>query len=129
MSQQLALTTEEDGSRVLIRATGELDFATAEKLVAVLNNGASDKAEVVIDLRGLTFMDCAGLRVVLYANKWTALDGCRLRLIRGTDTVQRVFQLTGTEAELRFIDTDDLIEKGSHTPRPSVRQTQREPSS
>lgn len=109
MSQELALSTEEAGSRILIRAIGELDFATAKGLVAALNNGASEKNEVVIDLRGLTFMDCAGLRVVLYANKRAALDGCRLRLIRGAAAVQRVFKLTRTEAELPFIDAEDLI--------------------
>lgn len=109
MSQQLVLSTEEAGSRVLIRALGELDFATAERLVALLHNGASEKDEVVIDLRGLTFMDCAGLRVVLYANKRAALDGSRLRLVRGADAVQRVFKLTGTEVELPFINAGDLI--------------------
>ena len=109
MSQELVLSTEEAGPRMLIRAMGELDFATAERLVSVLNNGAAENDEVVIDLRGLTFIDCAGLRVVLYANKRAALDGCRLRLIRGAAAVQQVFKLTRTEAELPFIDAEDLI--------------------
>jgi len=50
------------GSQLTLR--GELDLATAGRLEQAL---ASASAPVVLDLRGLTFMDSTGVRVLLEA--------------------------------------------------------------
>ena len=53
----------------VVIATGELDIATAPALDEALNramNGCPDP-HLVVDLHGVTFMDCAGLRPLLRA--------------------------------------------------------------
>ena len=56
--------------------------------------------EVVIDLEGLEFMDCAGLRVLL---AWAADDNGAVSVTPGSPQVQRVFELSGTAELLRVV--------------------------
>ena len=53
---------------------------------------------IVVDLRGLTFMDSAGLRLLLSLRNDASRDGFALTLIRGHRNVQRVFELTKTQS-------------------------------
>ncbi len=46
---------------------GELDLATAPQLERALDVSQRDSLLVVLEPRGLTFIDCAGLRVIVDA--------------------------------------------------------------
>jgi anti-sigma B factor antagonist len=50
---------------------------------------------VVLDLRGLTFMDSTGLHLVARWAAEASRDGFEFQLERGSTTVQRVFELAG----------------------------------
>jgi anti-anti-sigma factor len=69
-------------SRITLR--GELDLATAPRLEHALADAGED---VVIDLRGLTFMDSTGVRVLLEAAEGA---GPGLRMIAPEDDDVRV---------------------------------------
>jgi anti-anti-sigma factor len=58
-----------DGHHVsVLRAQGEVDLASADRLDEALDSaGGSNSGRLVLDLRGLTFIDSSGLRVVLVA--------------------------------------------------------------
>jgi anti-anti-sigma factor len=58
----LTVAREEGATRLTLR--GELDLGTAAQLERAL---AEADGEVLLDLRGLTFMDSTGVRVVLEA--------------------------------------------------------------
>jgi anti-anti-sigma factor len=58
----LTLTRENGACRVALR--GELDLGTAAQLEQALAEAGDD---VLLDLRGLTFMDSTGVRVLLEA--------------------------------------------------------------
>jgi anti-sigma B factor antagonist len=58
----LTVAREEGATRLTLR--GELDLGTAAQLEAALAEANSD---VLLDLRGLTFMDSTGVRVLLEA--------------------------------------------------------------
>ena len=49
-------------------------------------------------------MDLTGLRVLLAASGRSWANSNRLRVVRGPRTIQRVFEVTGTDAVLPFID-------------------------
>lgn len=91
--------------RYVIAPAGELDVSTAATLEAELAMAeASDVKRIVIDLGGLTFMDSTGLRLLLQADARSRANSNRLRLVRGSRRVQKVFELTNTEDALPFLD-------------------------
>jgi anti-sigma B factor antagonist len=104
-----------------VRVTGELDLATVPQLEQTLGQAQLCARRVVLDLRQLTFMDCAGLHVILDASDHASQAGARLVLVRGPAPVDRVFTLTGTSEAVEIIDLDPvappvqaLVELGQH---------------
>lgn len=89
-----------------VRVTGELDLATAPRLEHALRDAQSHAMEVVLDLRNLEFMDCAGMRTVIEAHERGEREGGRLTVVRGRAEVDRLFTLTGTRERLTIVDLD-----------------------
>jgi anti-anti-sigma factor len=78
------LTTQRDGDGALrVALHGELDLATAGRLQAALDG--ADRRPVVVDLRGLTFMDSTGVRTLLQASEDAARTGSDLRFVMPVD--------------------------------------------
>jgi anti-sigma B factor antagonist len=93
-----------DGAAV-VRPMGELDMATAPVLDDQLEQlRAAGIRRLILDLRGLHFMDSAGMRCVLKYDSLARNDGFSVELIRGSRAVHRVFEVTGTAGHLRFVD-------------------------
>ena len=83
---------------------GELDSFAAPRLRADVGElVAVGSAHVVIDLRELSFMDCAGLRLLLTLAAGARHERWRLSLIRGSNAIHRLFVLTGTVDVLPFL--------------------------
>ena len=92
-----------DGA-VRITLEGELDLATVAAVEAALRGPVDPSPERrVLDLRGLTFMDSTGLRTILSANGTAPREGWSLQ-IAGPPAVQRIFEICGVAAGLRFVD-------------------------
>ena len=81
------------GDRQVVRLHGELDLAYAAPVRAALV--AVAEAEVVVDLRHLTFIDASGLSALLGARREMAEQGRLLVLVGATAQVRRVFEMTG----------------------------------
>ena len=80
-----------DRARVIVRPVGEMDFATVGRVSAEVDALIRvGFAEIVLDLRKLTFMDAAGLRVVV---RYARRDDVTVRLINGPPVVARLFGL------------------------------------
>ena len=95
--------SEHDGVRV--RLAGTLDLATEQLLEDTLADlRAAGHRKLMVDLRGLVFMDSTGLRLVQRWNTAARTDGFVLRFVRGVPRVQRVFEITGTAAHIAFVD-------------------------
>jgi anti-anti-sigma factor len=93
----------QDGSARLI-LSGELDIASApevdEAARAMLAQGAR---ELVVDLRGLTFVDSSGLRMLIILNDRAVAEGWSLGLLGPPEPALSVFQITGADENLPFI--------------------------
>jgi anti-anti-sigma factor len=91
-----------NGVRVVV-VNGELDIDTMVEFSAALaaDNGL---APTVVDLRGLTFIDSSGVSGVLTAARHARDAGSRLVCVPGPAQVQRVFQLTGADTALEWVD-------------------------
>lgn len=96
-----------DGDRAVITLAGELDLATAPELETALAealDGGDRPAQLVVDLRALGFMDSTGLRVLLVTHARAAEEGWDFALVRGSEAVQRVFEITRMSERLTFVD-------------------------
>ncbi len=92
-----------DHAQATLRLAGELDISCSQRLQeAVARECARELSELTIDLSGLTFIDSSGLAAVVYASRLCERHGCRLTLVRGAASVQRVFEITGLTALLPF---------------------------
>jgi anti-sigma B factor antagonist len=94
---------------VWVTPRGELDLATGPEL----REQVSELLEVgferlVIDLRGLSFIDVAGLRLLLGLALRARSEGWRLSLIQGDDVVRRLFALTDTLDRLPFSPSGEV---------------------
>jgi anti-sigma B factor antagonist len=96
------------GDAAWVRVIGELDIATAPQLEQTLRKAQLRARGVVLDLRELTFMDCAGMRVVVAASNHGRHAGAHLVLVRGPSQVDRVFTLTGASDALEIVDLDPI---------------------
>ena len=103
-TSSFSVTVEHDRSRTTIRPLGELDLASASDLATILDHQCSAAQDCDLDLAGITFMDCAGLRVLCDADAAAERTGCRLRLLNPSEPVLHVVRLTGAERWLPFAD-------------------------
>jgi len=89
-------------SRVRVRLRGELDLATADLVADRLRRLREHGATVLLDLDELSFIDAAGLRVVLTAADSARHDGWAFTVTRGSAPVRRLFAIVHAENHLRF---------------------------
>ena len=95
------------GSAVaLIRVEGEVDLANAEELGSALRTRAAEEGSaVVLDLRGVPFMDSTGLKVVLIASRDLAGP---LAVIAGAGSaVARLLDLAGVADRVPRFETEE----------------------
>ena len=98
----VVVRTERDVVRVC--PSGDVDIDTVGRIREQLENAmASGTRRVVLDLRGVTFLDSAGLNLALEADAASRAQGCEFGMIGGPANVQRVFDLTGARARLPFL--------------------------
>jgi anti-sigma B factor antagonist len=96
------VTRELGVSRVVV--AGELDLASSPVLERNLRRAERLRpALIVLDLRGLTFIDLTGLSVVLEADRRAKARGGELALAHAPRVVSRLVGLFGLDAVLRFI--------------------------
>lgn len=78
----------------LLTAAGELDLASAGELRLILLRSLRERT-VVLEMRGLTFCDSAGLRTVIEAHRHAQKHGTALRIAAPSAALTRVFDLAG----------------------------------
>jgi anti-sigma B factor antagonist len=107
----LEFETSRTGAVAVIAASGELDLSGAALLESELDRLAEDPqlGTVVLDLRGLEFMDSSGLRLVVLADMRARESGRRFVLVRGAETVHRVFEITRMSERLDFVTDPEEV--------------------
>ena len=99
------IDVEPSRDSVRVAPVGELDLATVDKLRAEVDRlRESGFTNLVLDLRGVRFLDSTGLRLVLELDAAATADGQELKIIRGAAVVQRIFEVTQVSERLKFID-------------------------
>jgi anti-sigma B factor antagonist len=107
----LELRVETDGDVVRLALQGELDISSAsrvEREIALLED--TSPRVLVLDLRGLDFMDSTGLRIVVSANARAEAASRRFVVVRGPEPVHRIFRITRLEERLDMVDDAGELE-------------------
>jgi anti-sigma B factor antagonist len=100
------VSVRDDQERVVVTVRGELDLASAGDVeVAVLPPVRAGR-HVVLDLRGLEFMDSTGVRVIVTAHLAAEERGGRFSLLRTAEgtPVHRVLEISGLDGVLEIVD-------------------------
>jgi anti-anti-sigma factor len=91
--------------------TGELDMGSARDLgAAVARIRTSRRTALVLDLRRLTFIDSAGMHMIVMARELCAEQRCGFMLIPGQRQVQRAFEICGLLDRLPFQTDEGHVE-------------------
>ncbi len=103
-----SLRTEDRDGTTVVYLEGELDLAGVPKLQEVLHSAQHENvSQIVVDLRGLTFLDSTGLGVLIAADLAGRDGHVGVSFVRGNETVQRVFKLTAVEGRLNWTEAVD----------------------
>ena len=103
----LAITPRRHRRTVLVELRGELDLVTASHVSTAIDDldpQADGVRHIVLDLRGLTFMDVRGLREVLKQNDFARENHHNLAFVRGPPAVQLLLECTDTERLFVLVD-------------------------
>ena len=104
---ELRLSVRHHGDRATIHIGGEIDLATCPQLQAVVVDLVDRGChQLIVDLERVSFLDCAGIRVLVDARRRVQEHGGSVRLVRPRPLVWRVLALTGMTTVLPT-DTPD----------------------
>ena len=107
--RSFGVETGELGDAMHVKLSGDLDLSTAKRAEQAIEEAERSGRPVVIDLRGLSFMDSTGLRVIVSADKRAKRAGKRAVIVQGPSAVRRVFEITRLDERLDIVDTPEEI--------------------
>lgn len=93
------VTVEPREETCLIRASGELDRSTADRLSSALDAARADGVTALLDLSAVSFIDSAGLRVLLRSARAVDAHDWAWFIVRASSAVWRLFELSGTRSQ------------------------------
>jgi anti-sigma B factor antagonist len=99
------LTVQHMGTgTVSLRLRGALDLAYAYRFDDEVRHAERDASScLVLDLRGLDFVDSAGISRILAARRRARRSGRRLVLVRGSRAVQRFLALAALTEHFEYV--------------------------
>jgi anti-sigma B factor antagonist len=105
--------TTRDGIE-LVLVEGEVDIATASKLISVLNSSVAEALRsVVVDLSRVWFMDSTGLALLINARRRLSLRRKGFAVVCPPGQLRRVFEITDMIDTLRVCPDRESAEKAS----------------
>lgn len=93
-------------SEAIVSLHGELDLATTPDTAALLTKLAETKRQLTLDLRGLDFIDSTGIKLVHEIEQRARQNGLEFAVVQGNHHIQHVFELTGLDSRITFLDAD-----------------------
>ena len=105
-SPALSIDTAVHGEHTLVSIAGEIDVGSVGGLRAALSRLLVDgDVHVLLDLAGVTFMDSAGLGVLVGIQKQARIFRGSLAIVAPSRPVRRILELTSLDRVFRCCDT------------------------
>jgi anti-sigma B factor antagonist len=100
--ETLAVDVSRLGAAALIQPWGELDLASAARLRAALDE-IPTSGGLVLDLRGLSFIDSTGLHLLTELHERATREGFELQLVAPPAPCDTPIRLCGLDQHLPFV--------------------------
>lgn len=92
----LRITRATQPDEAVIRVEGELEMATASRMRDELQRAfATSRQRIVVDLRGLDFLDSTGIHALVQAHQKCQFSNRSLTLLLDTGSVHRTLDVCG----------------------------------
>ena len=104
----LQITSEPLEDARLVRADGEIDLSTVAALRRELDAAREEAVTVVLDLSGVTFIDSAGLHLLLDASHSSAVSDWAFFVVRPSAVVQRLIRVSRTADLITMVEPSAL---------------------
>ncbi|MEU5208403.1 STAS domain-containing protein [Streptomyces sp. NPDC020742] len=111
------------GGTTVLELRGDLDILAVSVLADRLDELTGDQgADLLIDLRAVTFIDCAGLSLLSRARYRTRQRGGRLRLsgVLAGGSVARLLRMTGLSNDFELVSADAGPADGTAAEEPAA---------
>jgi anti-sigma B factor antagonist len=107
---QLSIETRTQPGGVVLVLSGELDMATAPHLEREIASASNDQPDaIVLDLRGLDFIDSTGLRTLITEHERSSGSGRKFALVQGSKQVDRLMSITRVAEHLQIVSSAEEI--------------------
>jgi anti-sigma B factor antagonist len=121
MGEALTIEARHERGYPIVTAAGEIDIATVTRLRERLFALAASGRPLVADLNQVSFIDSAGLSVLVGAANRAAAHGGSLHVVCARPKIRKLFRLTGLDRRLppaRTLDEAlDALMAARTTPR------------
>ena len=105
MEQRLDVVVSAVDGAAFIRPEGVLDIGGAAEFEnELLTALGGAPAELVVDLRGVSFLDSIGLRSLFRAWEWCNREHVALCVVANGGPVQRLLRITGADMWLPLVE-------------------------
>jgi anti-anti-sigma factor len=95
------------GAYAVVRADGELDIAAVPRLQAWVRRAARRAPRVVVDLRGVDFIDTFALSALIAMHEQAEVSCWSMHCVPGPG-IQRLLDLANARESLRWIAPEQL---------------------
>lgn len=101
-----SVTVHPARAQVIVAPAGEIDLATVAEVDRQLSELVqAGFADIVLDLRAVTFIDSSGLNLLLDQHRAAQAAGRRFRLAEGSAATRRLLELTGTSDLFEYVES------------------------
>jgi anti-anti-sigma factor len=110
LAKLCSMRVEQHLDTSIIRLQGEFDLSCEERFQAELDATIDEQTEtLVLDLRGLEFMDSTGLRMLVQLDRLAQRDGIDFSVFCGNGQVRMVLRETGLDGILPVVDPAGVV--------------------
>jgi anti-sigma B factor antagonist len=98
----------------MVLVEGEVDIATASRLISVLNSSVAEAIRsVIVDLSRVGFMDSTGLALLINANRRLSLRRKGFAVVCPPGPLRRVFEITDMMETLHVCPDQETAQRAS----------------
>lgn len=99
--QPFSARRRDRGTDAVVVLSGEADLVAREEVTDALADAVGGSSSVLVDLRGLSFMDSTLIACLVRAKQEADAHGVRFGVVAGTGYAARLLRLVGLEDVLR----------------------------
>jgi anti-anti-sigma factor len=107
MGEELTMTVRDERGAVVVEVTGAVDLTTVAPLRERLFEAAGQGRPLIVDLNQVTFMDSAGLGVLIGATHRVDARGGSLQAVCARPQTRKLLWLTGVDRRIPLSETVD----------------------